>query len=1044
MYRERVKILLLNPSEKDKIFFEGLLATIPSTGLQLDLSFAALSEADSFNGTLKAARLIFIPLTKPEYSLEKTLTQIKHVMLDVPIIPILEVENADTLVVLQKLGLSNYLVKSDLSGRWLVYFVQTVLEKQKAQAQTLTQMNHYRQILNATDEGILGVDLNDNHTFVNQRAAEILGYRVEEMLGRPSHQLWHHTRTRADGSSYPLRQHPIVRVYKNGESTRGTYIFWRKDGSKFPVKFTASPIFTDNKLTGAVILFRDITQTRDTEQALAQAAQEFSTFVRDIPIGVFRTAFGGTKLAANPALLKMLGYNTFEEYAQIDEAEHNRTFGFPQAEFEAKLRNEGDLKGFGAVWHKKDGTPIYVRENVHIVKDTTGEYLYFEGTLEDVSKEKAGEESLRLYEFIVNSSAQMMTLIAQNHTFAAVSDAYCRAHAKKRSDLIGKTLSEVWGAKIYEQTIQAKVDACFVGETLKFREWVNFPKTGLGRRFIEVTYSPYIAPNGDITNIVMVSTDITEAEEARSALMENEIRYRNLFEFAPDGVLIIDADGIITQCSQTAQKLYGYKKKKIIGTHIAQFLSPSSQNTFKTLFPKLKQLKMVDGEIQIVSKDGDLIDVWRKAYPMMGADDAFAGALIYDRDMTEFNAAHKSLRQLQTAIEASDDSIVITDTAGTIVYVNAAFERITGYTVSEALGENSRILKSGEQSEAFYKNLWDTITAGKVWMGQIINVRKDGTRFTERVSISPVYDEAHRLTNFVAVKHDITAELELEMQYQQAQKLEAIGQLAAGIAHEINTPMQFIDDNIGFLSESFAKLNRVWVQKHQLIEAAKTGEITETDLNALDELQQAVRVDFLRKEIPIAIEEAQDGIQRISKIVKAMRAFSHPGMGDNKVPMDVNAAIENTISIAKNEWKYVAEVEMQLDPNLPLVMGFPSEFNQAILNIVVNAAHTITDVVGDKPNKKGTITIHTYQKGGQIKISIKDTGMGISDENRSKIFDPFFTTKEVGRGTGQGLSITHHIIVEKHQGNLSFETKPGEGSIFIIALPISLNESEDE
>jgi len=209
-------------------------------------------------------------------------------------------------------------------------------------------------------------------------------------------------------------------------------------------------------------------------------------------------------------------------------------------------------------------------------------------------------------------------------------------------------------------------------------------------------------------------------------------------------------------------------------------------------------------------------------------------------------------------------------------------------------------------------------------------------------------------------------------------------------------------------------------------------------------LHRKLRVDFLRKEIPVAIEEAQDGIKRISKIIKAMRAFSYPGMGDKKTPMNVNTAIENTISIAKNEWKYVAEIEMQLDPNLPLVLGLPGEFNQAILNIVVNAAHAIADVVGDEPDKKGTICIRTCQKGDTVEIRIKDTGTGIHDKNRLKIFEPFFTTKKVGRGTGQGLSITHHIIVEKHHGSLSFESKLGEGTTFIISLPISLNEPEDE
>jgi signal transduction histidine kinase len=196
-------------------------------------------------------------------------------------------------------------------------------------------------------------------------------------------------------------------------------------------------------------------------------------------------------------------------------------------------------------------------------------------------------------------------------------------------------------------------------------------------------------------------------------------------------------------------------------------------------------------------------------------------------------------------------------------------------------------------------------------------------------------------------------------------------------------------------------------------------------------------------EVPQAIQQSLQGIGRVTTIVRAMKEFSHPG-SEEKSDTDLNRAIETTITVARNEWKYVAEVVTDFDPALPLVRCLPGEINQVILNLIVNAAHAIADVVENNGKSKGTITIRTRSQGDRVEIRVSDTGTGIPETIRAKIFDPFFTTKGVGKGTGQGLAIAHSVIVDKHGGTISCETEVGKGTTFVIRLPLLSSTPQTE
>ena len=270
----------------------------------------------------------------------------------------------------------------------------------------------------------------------------------------------------------------------------------------------------------------------------------------------------------------------------------------------------------------------------------------------------------------------------------------------------------------------------------------------------------------------------------------------------------------------------------------------------------------------------------------------------------------------------------------------------------------------------------------------------------------------------------------LHAQLLHAHKLESVGQLASGIAHEINTPTQFVSSNVSFLDEAFVDVQKmVATLVNASAESALTGDVLLQALETAD-------WPYLEKEIPLAIKQSQEGLSRVANLVRAMKEFSHPG-GKEMENVDINHLIETTVTVARNEWKYSSEVQFDLAPDLPGVFCLASEMGQVLLNLLVNAAHAITEKLGQTPEGgKGIITIKTEVDGPSVLIRITDTGCGIPDFARVKIFDPFFTTKSVGSGTGQGLAIAYDVVTRKHSGTLTFSTVVGEGTTFTITLPI--------
>lgn len=676
--------------------------------------------------------------------------------------------------------------------------------------------------------------------------------------------------------------------------------------------------------------------------------------------------------------------------------------------------------------------------------------------------------------------------------------------------------------------------------------------------------------------------DITKAARLERELAEQQQFAESLLENTSTPLFVIDSEHRIIFWNRAMTELTGLKAEEMLGT-TRQWSAfyPDERPTLSDL--------VLDGRTEEVGNHySTFSETWvlpgiiraeswyenirgRKRYLVFDAapvkrEGRTVAVVETLYDLTERAAAEESLRLFSQAVEQTGSSILITDPDGTIQYVNRKFSEVTGYSKKQALGQNPRILKSGRQSDEVYCGLWETITKGGEWHGELHNRREDGTFFWESATISPIVDQTGKITHFLAVKEDVTnrkeaeraltkKQAELVVQHEQLthlfkqveqakreweqtmdcvddmvimadadhrlrrfnrayadftgkkpaqllskdwrdalnsvgldatsvegsagelfhepsrrwfalktypygewggnvitlhdlteirrvtqelagayeelksthsqllqqEKMASIGQLAAGVAHEINNPMGFISSNLGSMEKYLERIA-------QFLESeggALKGCAPEKVLEEVAETRRKLKLDYVLADAKSLLAESRDGAERVRTIVANLKSFSRVDEAQSKY-VDLNECLESTINIAWNELKYKTTLNREFG-ELPQVKCLPQQLNQVFLNILVNAAHAIEE--------KGEITVATRRDGESVLVSFKDTGCGIPEEIRNRIFEPFFTTKKVGQGTGLGLSISYDII-KKHNGSIEVESAPGKGTTFIIRLPI--------
>jgi PAS domain S-box-containing protein len=528
---------------------------------------------------------------------------------------------------------------------------------------------------------------------------------------------------------------------------------------------------------------------------------------------------------------------------------------------------------------------------------------------------------------------------------------------------------------------------------------------------------------------------MSTAQENSSFIAESLIEDRELgallLQTAPIAVFSMDLEHRITSWNHKMAQLTGYPAQEVIGKTPHLFYG-SQEKPYQPV--PFDSGYITTEEIVFRRKDQEIRTTSRKTELLRDSKGNIIGGIECLDETTGQKLFHDELLKIQTALNDATDAMIITDLAGKATYVNMAFGPLFKYTL-ETINEDGIRAIFVDQNMA--RDVLCAILNEDSWSGETQMVSRAGRTFPALLRATPIWGDtiSEGPIGVLLIINDITERKCLETQLLQAQKLEAIGQLAAGIAHEINTPMQYVGDNTRFLKESFEDLITLLNKSAQFLPSKNDGNLNPTLLGEMENAFLSADVEFLSKEIPIAIAQTLEGISRVSEIVRAMKEFSHPN-DQEKSETNINEAILNTITVARNEWKYVADLETMLDPNLPPVPCLRGEFNQVILNLLINAAHAIEDVVGNGSEQKGKITVVTRQDGNWAEITIRDTGTGIAREIQSKIFDPFFTTKEVGRGSGQGLAIAHGVIIKKHGGTLTFETEAGKGTTFMIRLPL--------
>ncbi len=381
------------------------------------------------------------------------------------------------------------------------------------------------------------------------------------------------------------------------------------------------------------------------------------------------------------------------------------------------------------------------------------------------------------------------------------------------------------------------------------------------------------------------------------------------------------------------------------------------------------------------------------------------------------------------------------------VRFNRAGEQITGFQRDDLLGKNDYDLFPKEQADFFVQKDRETLLQknGTEVEEEPLQSVHNGLRILHTRKV-PIVNKEGEPQFLLGISEDVTERKKAEAEQEQLRSqlhhvhmMESIGQLAAGIAHEINTPIQFVGDNLGFLKDAFANLQNMIGRCGDLIHSPPST--VEEWVRLVQTAMEESDVNYLKGEVPKALEQSEEGIRRVSKIVHALKEFSHPERGEEKGTVDINRALESTIIIARNEWKYVAELSTHLDPELPMVDGYSGVINQVFLNLIVNAAHAIGEKKGDGI-ERGLIDISTRLIDNWAEIRVSDTGTGIEEKNRSRVFKPFFTTKSVGKGTGQGLAMAYQAVVKQHGGSLTFETQVGQGTTFIVRLPIRVDNHE--
>ena len=777
-------------------------------------------------------------------------------------------------------------------------------------------------------------------------------------------------------------------------------------------------------------------QSSVTPAASQDNKESLQTFFNALDDLVFVFDPEGRILFANPAAQNLLGYTPAElaGMAAFD-------FHPPEQRQEAAKLLAGVIAGKITICpiplQARDGTRILVETKI-LHGQWRGKDALF-GMGRDITERKQAEEAVRQseerYRAVVETAPDVVYAISDKGVFASLNPAFEAITGWARTEWLGKSFAPL----VHPEDASLAVEMfqkVLRGDKPPPYELRILSKSG---KYLvgEFTSTPYIR-DGKVAGKLGIVRDITERKRAEKALRQGEVRLerinRCLLELGPNfdsninrltalcGELLGATCALYNRlqgdllCSQGQwQTPPGFKSEDAPTGHIcydvirnnredAVVITNLPRTSYAESDPNVRAYGLqtyMGCAVKCEGKAvGSLCVVYGTDYQPTDDDRRILGIIasaIGNEDTRK--QAEAELNRLMTAIEQTPESVVITDTEGRILYVNPVFERVTGYSRAEVIGQNPRLLKSNRQDSAFYRQLWGKISAGEVWRGRFINKKKDGTLFTEDAVIAPVRDEKGAVTNHIAIKRDISHELELEVQYRQTQKIDSIGRLAGGVAHDFNNILAVICGH--------------------------------TDL-ALAQLSPDAP---LRSNL----ECIQESAERAANLIRQLLTFARRQVIEPR-RINLNELIVNLNKMLRRLIGEDIKLVTQTAPDLGQIKADPGQIEQVLLNLVVNARDAMPDG-GTLTIRTDNVTLdedyarsHLISPGDYVMVSVSDTGVGMTDEVKQHIFEPFFTTKEQGKGTGLGLA-TCFGIIQQSNGHIHSDSQVDKGTQFKIYLP---------
>ena len=794
----------------------------------------------------------------------------------------------------------------------------------------------------------------------------------------------------------------------------------------------------------------DITEHKQAEQALAQERDLLGTLMDNLPDHIYFKDRQSRFLRINRAHAKAFGLS------DPGQAVGKTDFDFFAAEHAQQAYNDEQEvittgKPMTAKEEKEtwpDGRVTWASTTKMPFRDANGAIIGTFGVSRDITERKQAEKVLE------ERTAYLNTLIDISPVGIAVLDKEERIQmcnpAFERLFLFSR--EEMQGFNLDELIIPTELVSEAESLTRQTLGGASVHATSRRRRKdgtlvdVEIYAVPLVVDDKPL-GFLGLYQDVTKRKQAEEALAQERDLLGTLMDNLPDTIYFKDRESRFTRINKALAKGFGLSDPgQAIGkTDFDFFTAEHAQQAYNDEQEVITTGKpMTAKEEKETWPDGRVTWVSTTKMPFRDANGAIIGTFGVSHDITERKRAEEALRtseeRYRELFENASDLVYTTDLEGRLTSLNRVAEQTLGYSREEAAQMNLRQLVNPRHWQRVEQTRERLLAGDSAVTLELEITAKDGRRVMLEVNPRLIY-KGGKPVGMQGIGRDITGREEREMELRHAQKLESVGRLASGIAHEINTPIQFVGDNTRFVQDSFRGLQTLLSKYQELRDAAASGAVSPDVLAAVRRVEEESDCAYLLEEIPKALTQTLDGVTRVATLVRAMKDFAHPESKE-KAAADLNKALLSTLAVARNELKCVADVEADLG-DLPLVVCNISDLNQVFLNLLVNAAHAIGDVVKDT-GKKGKIRVCTVAEGKTVLVTITDTGCGIPEGIRTKVFDPFFTTKGVGCGTGQGLAIARSVVVERHKGTLTFESEVGKGTSFYVRLPVESEEYSEK